>query len=320
VVVSSEEFPRPLTAAGARATSAIDGPPYPPDVRDEEIAMVLDAEFPIALRGYERASVDAYVHKVSRVIAELEASRSPQSAIRYALEKVSEETRAILQQAHDSADAVISKSRAEADERLQRAERESAALKVNAERRVAELEDELADLWQERQRLLEEMRDVSLRMHDVVVGAAEREPPAALVELPADGIDPIEPVDAAAVGWVEPGDEGFDDDQPPQPVLSAVPPPPEDAEAEPALADAPPPLAEEAAGPVAFEDELVLDPLDEPAAPIAADGDQPTEPFDPVPEWEDEPADDPMRLELRGDGENDDPDDDLDTAEREPPR
>jgi uncharacterized protein with HEPN domain len=276
-------------------------------VRDEEIAMVLDAEFPIALRGYERAAVDGYVRRVSRVIAELEASRSPQSAIRYALEQVGEQTRAILQQANDSADAITSKSRAEADERLQRAERESEALKEAAERRLAEIEDEVADLWQERQRLLEDMRDVSLRMHDVVVAAAERQPPGGMINLE----DPTEPV------------EPYDDEESPRPFLTAVPPPPSDADPEPALADAPPPLPEEAAGPVAFADEPPLGAMDEPAAPIAEEDPQATQPFDPVPGWEDEAADGPMRLELRTDGQHDDdsseddgPDDDLDTVER----
>jgi hypothetical protein len=303
VEVSTEEFPRPLTAAGARATSATETTPYPPDVRDEEIAMVLDAEFPIALRGYERAAVDGYVRRVSRVIAELEASRSPQSAIRYALEQVGEQTRSILQQANDSADAITSKSRAEADERVQRAEREAEQMKADAERRLVEIEDDIADLWQERQRLLEDMRDISLRMHDAVVTASERQPPSPVLqgeeetEVIDDGADP-HPIETA------------------RPFLTAVPPPPEDAEAEPALADAPPPLAEDAAGPVAFEDEPPLGAMDEPAAPIAEEDPGATEPFDAVAEWEDEDvAEDEMRLELEADEDEDSPDDD-DTVER----
>lgn len=305
VEVSTEEFPRPLTAAGARATSATETTPYPPDVRDEEIAMVLDAEFPIALRGYERAAVDGYVRRVSRVIAELEASRSPQSAIRYALEQVGEQTRSILQQANDSADAITSKSRAEADERIQTAEREAEQMKADAERRLVEIEDDIADLWQERQRLLEDMRDISLRMHDAVVTASERQPPSPML----------------------PGDEeteAIEDDAEPHPIeaarpfLTAVPPPPEDAEAEPALADAPPPLAEDAAGPVAFEDEPPLGALDEPAAPIAEEDTGATQPFDPVADWEEEDAADeePMRLELQADEEEQDGPDDDDTVER----
>jgi cell division initiation protein len=312
VEVSTEEFPRPLTAAGARAVSAYNGPPFPPDVRDEEIAMVLDAEFPIGLRGYDRAAVDAYVRRVSRVIAELEASRSPQSAIRYALEQVSEETRAILQQAHDSADAVTSKSRAEADDRLQRAEAESSALREAAEQRVRELEDDLAEIWTERERLLADVRDLSARLADVADAASERQPPAALMA-EQDVTDALEMLNGP-----------YDDEDPGEPAgpyLEAVPPPPEDAEPEPALADAPPPAAEAAAGPVALDDEPALGALDEPAAPAASEVER--RPHFTAPQHEDDDRPEPaIPFELRDQGPDDDPDapDDLDTAERERPR
>lgn len=36
-----------------------------------------EAEFPIALRGYERSAVDRYVTQVTRLIAELELTSSP---------------------------------------------------------------------------------------------------------------------------------------------------------------------------------------------------------------------------------------------------
>jgi DivIVA domain-containing protein len=169
-----------MTPAGARAASVThtDLPPHPPDVRDEEVSHLLAVEFPIGLRGYDRAEVDAYVQRASRVIAELQASRSPQSAVRYALEQVSEETRAILQQAHDTADEVTTRSRAQAAERLEvaereaaqvraAAEREAADLRASADRRVQEAEDEVAEIWQERERLIEDARDVAARLAEL---------------------------------------------------------------------------------------------------------------------------------------------------------
>ena len=47
--------------------------------------------FPVAVRGYDRRAVDAYVTRVNRVIAELEATRSPQSAVKRALERAEEQ-------------------------------------------------------------------------------------------------------------------------------------------------------------------------------------------------------------------------------------
>jgi DivIVA domain-containing protein len=58
-------------------------------------AAIRDVSFPSAARGYERRAVDAYVNQVNRLIAELEVSRSPQAAVRHALERVGEQTKAL---------------------------------------------------------------------------------------------------------------------------------------------------------------------------------------------------------------------------------
>src|SRR5690242_13241134 len=64
--------------------------------REGMLKQARDTDFPIGLRGYERAAVDRYVERVTRMITELEMSASPESAVRHALEEVSEETRDIL--------------------------------------------------------------------------------------------------------------------------------------------------------------------------------------------------------------------------------
>src|SRR5829696_8969327 len=166
--VSTDRFQRPQTAAGAHAVTASELPPHPPDVRDEEVAELLAADFPVALRGYDRAAVDHYHQRVSRVIAELQAGRSPQSAVRYALEQVSEQTRSILQQAHDTADAITTKSRSEASERMETAERESAEM-----RSAAEIYD--AETRAEANRDATEMRAAAERDAAEMRAAAERD-------------------------------------------------------------------------------------------------------------------------------------------------
>ena len=65
---------------------------------------VREVDFPIALRGYDRAAVDRYVERVNLLIAELEITSSPESAIRRALEEVSEETSGLLQRAYETAE------------------------------------------------------------------------------------------------------------------------------------------------------------------------------------------------------------------------
>src|SRR5205807_3080427 len=90
--------------------------------RDRMIKASRSIDFPVAMRGYDRRAVDRYVEQVNRLIAELEMSSSPESAVRHALEEVSEETRELLQRAHQTANEITERSRTSADDRLEKAQ------------------------------------------------------------------------------------------------------------------------------------------------------------------------------------------------------
>src|SRR5947209_13746854 len=105
---------------------------------DNAVPDVLDVEFPIALRGYDRLAVDAYVKRTSQLVAELQATRSPEAAIRRALERVGEEVSGILQRAHEAAAQITTQSRSEAEDRLEVARQEAAQITAGAERQVKE--------------------------------------------------------------------------------------------------------------------------------------------------------------------------------------
>ncbi len=122
--------------------------------------------------------MDAYVERVNRLIAELEISRSPESAVKHAVAQVSEETRGILERAHETAEQITTRSRAQADDRLQQAEREAAEVREAAERRVHELDADAEAIWAERLRLIEDVRDVADRLMAVADEAAARFPSA----------------------------------------------------------------------------------------------------------------------------------------------
>jgi len=57
------------------------------DLRQYVPRELLDVSFPVAVRGYERGAVDAYIRRVNRVIAELKVSASPTAAVRHALDQ-----------------------------------------------------------------------------------------------------------------------------------------------------------------------------------------------------------------------------------------
>ena len=135
--------------------------------RDRMLREARDTDFPVGLRGYERAAVDRYVERVTRVITELEMSSSPESAVRHALEEVSEETRDILQRAHQTADEITARSRAKADDRLQQSEREAHELLDSAQREAGETREaaqrEAAELRETTMRELAELKESSAR-------------------------------------------------------------------------------------------------------------------------------------------------------------
>jgi DivIVA domain-containing protein len=136
-------------------------------------------DFPVAMRGYERSAVDRYVQQVNRLIAELEMSASPESAVRHALEEVSEETHDLLQRAHQTAEEITAKSRSRSDERLQQAEREAAAAREAAAREILEMretvERETASLRETAEREAGEMRETVERETASLRETAERE-------------------------------------------------------------------------------------------------------------------------------------------------
>jgi DivIVA domain-containing protein len=99
-------------------------------------AEVRDVAFPHAVRGYDRAAVDAYVKRVNHLIAELEMSRSPRSAVRHALDRATEEVSGVLQRAQETAEEIASSARKEAEESAARTGAQAAKLLVDASDRA----------------------------------------------------------------------------------------------------------------------------------------------------------------------------------------
>src|SRR5690349_16946576 len=147
-------------------------------VPDHEVAEVRDVDFPVAMRGYDRAAVDAYVSRVNRLLAELQITAAPESAIRHALDEVADETRGILERAHETGEEITRRSRAQADDRLQRAEREAEDVRSSADTYVAEirgvaerqlqaLQADADSVWRERDSVLANLRELAQRLEQI---------------------------------------------------------------------------------------------------------------------------------------------------------
>jgi cell division septum initiation protein DivIVA len=137
---------------------------------------VVDAEFPTALRGYERVAVDEYVRRTRQLVAELQATRSPESAVRRALERVGEEITGILQRAHETAEQITAQSRGEADDRLEQARQEAAQVAAAAEQRVRDLDADTDRIWLERQRIVGDAEELAAQLVQLAKTAADRFP------------------------------------------------------------------------------------------------------------------------------------------------
>jgi DivIVA domain-containing protein len=164
-------------------------------------ADIRDVSFRTSLHGYERREVDRYVQRVNQAIAELEIARSPESAVRHALDRVGEQTSGILREARDSADAIIGTARTEADGVIERGAAEGrkiladarseadatlAAAGAEAHKRVEQGERELAAARSEIERLRSHVAAIADQRHRLVEEIHEL---AARLEAVADSGD-----------------------------------------------------------------------------------------------------------------------------------
>jgi vacuolar-type H+-ATPase subunit H len=204
----------------------------------DPVSEAADVHFPVALRGYDRIAVDAYVRQTSQLVAELQAARSPEAAVRRALERVGEQISGILQRAHDTAETITAQSRSEAEDRLEEARQEASRITASAEQRLKDLDAETDRIWAERQQIVEDTRELARQLTGLTDSAADRFPAAdetpgvragGLLGLPEDRQNPVaaepgiedepafaedEPEYAAAVGEGELSDEDPDDTEP----------------------------------------------------------------------------------------------------------
>jgi cell division septum initiation protein DivIVA len=193
-----------------------------------------EVHFPMVVRGYHRQTVDVFIAELLELVEDLESHQTREGVVQKALGELGEETAGILQRAHETADDITARSRAQADARLQRAEREAEILRRDADEYAEQVIVDTRTLWDERQRLIEDIRQLAdevlgtaddaldrLKLPEQIGDAEETEP------LPPQG----DPETMALAPEVEPEPEPFaDDPEPTEPFrLGAVADEPEDA-------------------------------------------------------------------------------------------
>ena len=135
---------------------------------------IANRSFPVVMRGYDRAAVDAFVREVRGIIEDLESRQSQEAVVQRALAEVGEETTSILQRAHETADEIAARSRAQAEGRIQRAEREAELVRRQADAYSEQIVVDTRRLWEERQQLIEDIRQLADDVLNTAEDALER--------------------------------------------------------------------------------------------------------------------------------------------------
>jgi hypothetical protein len=187
-----------------------------------------DPEFPIAFRGYDRLAVDAWVKGSRQRVDELRSTRSPEAAVRRALERMGEQISGVLKRAHETAEQITSQSRREAEDRLEMARQEAIQITASAEQRIKDLDSDTDRIWAERLRIVEDARELASQLLALADEAAARFPAAE--DTPPGERPAAAPYDAdedktEATAVEQPQAESEDSEQ--TMVLPPVEPPPE---------------------------------------------------------------------------------------------
>jgi DivIVA domain-containing protein len=180
---------------------------------------IANREFPLAVRGYDRHAVDEFMQEVLQIVSELEGRQTRESVVQRALDEIGEETAGILQRAHETADEIAARSRAQAEGRIQRAEREADMLRQQADAYSEQVVVDTRLLWEERERLIQDIRQLADEVLATAEDASER---VTLPQMLADESEPDTEEELPTTGEVDldiipggAGDSDEDEDTPP---------------------------------------------------------------------------------------------------------
>ncbi len=139
--------------------------------------------FPIVRQGYEPGAVDALVADLEQELAELDRELSELRAnvpagnvVEEEIQRIGEQTSAILLAAHDKAQETTRQAQEQADRVLGDAAANAIAMTKDANRKLHELETDKLSVWRERARLLEDVSNLSNALSRLAAEAGKRFP------------------------------------------------------------------------------------------------------------------------------------------------
>jgi hypothetical protein len=134
------------------------------------------SRFPLAPFGYNRVAVDQHLGRLEDELEELRSREQPPMSISEELERIGEQTASILVVAHDTATETTRRAEEQAERCIADAATQALATTDEATMRLRELDEETDQVWRERARLLEDVRDVSASLVSLADQADARFP------------------------------------------------------------------------------------------------------------------------------------------------
>lgn len=132
--------------------------------------------FPTALHGYDRGAVDEHLAALERELEQLRIHHAPSAAVQAEIDRLGEETSAIIKVAHAQATEITRRAQVQADKCVADAAANAVAMTEDAKHKLRQLDVETDTVWAERARLLEDARGVATALFTLVEEALERFP------------------------------------------------------------------------------------------------------------------------------------------------
>jgi cell division septum initiation protein DivIVA len=173
----------------SRLADAFSPRPHGPVRPDDEVFAPEDetnpdsvlARFPVVKHGYDCDAVDQHIDDLEAALDEahhelttLRRSSSSRSQIAAEIERLGEQTSAILITAHDKAAETLTLAEAEAQTCIADSASYAAALREEAELEQRHVRDETSSLRRERARLLQEIEATAAALSSLATGATSK--------------------------------------------------------------------------------------------------------------------------------------------------
>jgi len=136
----------------------------------------MGSRYAIVRHGYDPAAVDEHVAELERELSELRSRATSSPTVIEEIERIGEQTSAILTVAHDKAHEMRRQAQEQADRCLADAASNAVMITEDAKRQLRRLDSDTDAVWRDRSRLLDDVRAVATALLSLAEDAVERFP------------------------------------------------------------------------------------------------------------------------------------------------